>query len=130
MSDIWDEDFEEKMNDHYRKTAMTDKPQRNEQITRMLDQLSGGVGTFLQEDGVGLSEYVRGLEAEIARLRGLFAMDDEQHAEYIKGLISRHEIRIMKYAEVIDGLRLQLEERDAEIEQLKENVSARSRLQP
>lgn len=64
MSDIWDEDFEEKMNDHYRKTAMTDKPQRDEHITRMLDQLNGGVGTFLQGDGQKARRLCVGLESE------------------------------------------------------------------
>lgn len=43
-------------------------PQRDEHITRMLDQLSGGVGTFLQADGEKLVEFVRGLEQQLAAL--------------------------------------------------------------
>lgn len=47
-------------------------PRRDEHITRMLDQLSGGVGMFLQEDGVGLSEYVQELEDNSARTQALY----------------------------------------------------------
>jgi len=49
--------------------------------------------------------------AEIERLRDLFRLDGEQHAQHIKGLTEAHEARITKYATA-------LAERDAQIERL------------
>lgn len=49
--------------------------------------------------------------AEIERLRGLFRLDGEQHAQHIKRLTEAHEARITKYATA-------LAERDATIERL------------
>lgn len=86
-------------------------PQRDEHITRMLDQLSGGVGTFLQGDGVGLSEYVRGLERQLA--------DDQ---ERIKSCAGHHFNQVQKNAALkteLATLRHQLEESKADVAELR-----------
>jgi hypothetical protein len=52
-------------------------PTRDEQITRILDQLKGVVGTFLQGDGVVLSEYVEGLERQLAEFEADADLDQK-----------------------------------------------------
>lgn len=59
-------------------------------------------------------------EAELAGLRDLFRLDEEQHANHIKELTKAHEARITKYADELARQRTRAEEAEAELARLRE----------
>lgn len=47
-------------------------------------------------------------QVEVKRLQGLFEIDGEQHASYIRGLEAKHELRHKHYCAEIERLRAEL----------------------
>jgi len=56
-----------------------------------------------------LTRALAAAQAEIERLRDLFRIDGEQHAERIRQLTAAHELRINKYADALAASRAEVE---------------------
>ena len=88
---------------------------RDEQITRILDQLKGGVGTFLQGEGEKLASYVQFLEETTRRQAEAWGGE----VAYLRRQIDHLTQARDTLANQSEDLRRQLAERDAEMKKLK-----------
>jgi len=81
---------------------------RAEAAEAKVTELSNDVHTLTGEASTYKRERDE-IRAELARLRDLFRLDGEQHANHVKELTKAHEARITKYADELTRLRAPVE---------------------